>query len=192
VDASSANALFGSGNSAKGDLDGSAAFQIGVGYRVSPIFRADATIGYLPGFNFSGSDQTGFGYKSDVKSLTGIVSGYADLGTVLGTGIVNPYVGASLGVARNKADDVGVTFAGGTGTLKGNSRTNFAWGLAAGVGIDVAAGVTIDVGYRYLDLGKFEIGSGNVVVNGVSGGPIDKAKGDLDAHLVTVGLRYGF
>lgn len=55
------------------------------------------------------------------------------------------------------------------------------WALMAGVGIDVAEGLKLDIGYRYMNAGKFESvpdASGKI------------KKQNLDNHQIRVGIRY--
>jgi opacity protein-like surface antigen len=64
----------------------------------------------------------------------------------------------------------------------------------AGVSIP-QAGWTLDLGYRYVDLGKFETGTG-LFINGAPAptapgfGPYPGASGRLTAHELTVGIRF--
>lgn len=57
---------------------------------------------------------------------------------------------------------------------------NLAWSLMAGVAIDVSQNAKLDIGYRYLDLGKYSTVS-------VSGTP---REGSITAHEVRAGIRY--
>lgn len=71
---------------------------------------------------------------------------------------VTPYVGGGVGFASIdviglkdvNVPNLGVAFA------KDHTETNFAWALYAGLAYDVTPGVTIDLSYRYLDLGDAE------------------------------------
>lgn len=84
--------LVGPNNRVNGNFGRSAAVTLGAGYRVSPLLRAEAALSYLPGLDFSGTDNQGAGdrVKGDVKSLVGMASVYADIGQLLGTGLINP------------------------------------------------------------------------------------------------------
>ena len=115
---------------------------------------------------------------------------YADLGNYGG---IRPYLGAGAGVAFVKQSwDRNAVFNGATPFVYANqttiygqspnvgkkSRTNFAYALMAGVGYDLRDGVTLDVGYRYLDMGTAKIpGAG-------------EASGKLRDHQLRIGLRY--
>lgn len=71
-----------------------------------------------------------------------------------------PYVGGGIGMA-----------------VIGDSNTNFAWNVGGGIAYDLAADWKLDLGYRYVDLGKFEN---------------KHTKGTYSAHEVLLGVRYTF
>lgn len=123
---------------------------------------------------------------STVKTYTLMANVYKDFGRF---GNVTPYVGAGLGVAYNQ---MGETYFTGTTTLPnriaGDNDISLAWALMAGIGYQLSDRAILDIGYRYLDMGKISsqrhdnTGSINpkVVVD------------DLAAHEFKVGLRYHF
>ena len=150
----------------------------GVGYAFSGLFRADATLEYRFGGRYGAVgalyDPAAPGggpvfaadrVSASVASVVALVNGSADLGTYWG---VTPFVGAGIGVARNSlssVSDAGFAVAGGgaspVGGLFANaSRTNFAWALTAGLGVDVAPNLRLELSYRYLDLGRIALGGG--------------------------------
>ena len=123
---------------------------------------------------------------TSITSYTAMFNAYKDLGTF---GNLTPYVGAGVGVAYNKMDDV--YFTGNpalVNKIKGDSELSFAWSLMAGVGYHLSERTTLDIGYRYLDLGD---ASSERVDNAGFVNPrvnID----DITAHEIKVGLRYHF
>ena len=90
-------------------------------------------------------------------------NGYVDLGTWSG---ITPYVGAGVGFAYNKLfgfTDTGYAYSDGVQSPTGGysddgGKWNFAWGLMAGLSFDVTQNLKLDLGYRYLDYGKFTSG----------------------------------
>ena len=113
-----------------------------------------------------------------------MVNGYADLGSWYG---FTPYVGAGVGFARNTlsglTDTAFNTLAGGSmsssaGYAGDHSKWNFAWALMAGLSFDVTQNLKLDLGYRYLDVGKFASGS-MACLNG--GGGLHPSKPELRA-----------
>ena len=115
-----------------------------------------------------------------------MLNAYKDLGTF---GNLTPYVGAGVGMAYNKMDDV--YFTGNpalVNKIKGDSELSFAWSLMAGVGYRVSDRATLDIGYRYFDMGD---ASSETIDNTLNYNPrvnID----DITAHEIKVGLRYNF
>jgi opacity protein-like surface antigen len=113
-------------------------------------------------------------------------NGYYDLGTF---GRVTPYVGAGVGVAHNRMDEVYFTqnqFL--TNRIQGDSRLSLAWSLMAGVGVQVTDRAVLDFGYRYMNFGKAESGR---IDNAGFVNPAVRID-DISAHEFKVGLRYHF
>jgi opacity protein-like surface antigen len=142
---------------------------VGVGYRFNAWFRMDGTLVYRGGgFRarsgwadpLGGPATYAYSDRAGLSSIVGLVNAYADLGTYWG---FTPFLGAGAGVADTAAggfrdSGVGFTargpFAPAPGSLTGGSRTSFAWALMAGVGFDVAPGLRLELGYRYLSYGS--------------------------------------
>ena len=171
----------------------------GVGYRINPWLRVDATVDQRGPARYRAlSSRSNFatGYNVEagqVSALTALVNVYADLGTWWG---LTPYVGAGIGVA-----DVG--FARGytqtTGTIEacdGNpglgprsavtrpSRAvaSLAWSLTGGVSYAIGNGFSLDAAYRYVDFGRAKSG-----LDAYNAGTRLK---DLAANEFRLGLRY--
>lgn len=166
----------GFGNTDQGE---SYAFGAGVGYRFLPQFRADVTFGYRGDYGFnvrSGASRL----QADLDSFVGLVSGYYDIVTIRG---LTPYIGAGIGVADNSYGRTRLTTGATSLTaLAGHSRTEFAWQAAAGASYAFTPNWSLDIGYHYLDMGTAQAGPS---------GPL-ALRGDLQAHEVTVGVRYAF
>jgi opacity protein-like surface antigen len=162
----------------------------GVGYRFNPYLRGDVTLSYRNGYRIDSSKvMEGLTYSSrgGVDSVVGLANVYVD---PFRYGIFRPYIGGGVGFARNQIGNVSVSVLDYNGTLDGNTSTSFAWQGSAGVGVELTRSVTVDVGYRYLDMGE-----------GVTGSHVDftewtqdnwKSKGYLRAHELQLGLRYQF
>jgi opacity protein-like surface antigen len=151
----------------------------GVGYRFSPHVRGDLTVGYR-GYKLNASDASvpPTKFKGTVTSLNAMASGYYDFATTGWT----PYLGIGLGLSQNKIGTV--TFddgAGFNGTLAGGTKAGVAAAFMAGAGIPLSDRLTLDVGYRYISLGALEI---------PAGGGYGGASGKLNAHELTVGVRF--
>ncbi len=123
---------------------------------------------------------------NSVKTYTLMANIYKDLGKF---GNVTPYVGAGVGVAYNQLSE---TYFTGTTTLPnriaGDNDLSLAWSLMAGIGYQISDRAIVDVGYRYIDMGKISSqrhdNTGNINPRVV----VD----DLAAHEFKIGLRYHF
>ncbi len=170
----------------------------GVGWQVTPYLRTDLTLSYRFSRSWDGTDNVqNITYSGDVSSLRGFANLYLDVaGLTEGLGVFKPYVGAGLGFAHNKLDDLDVTDntapAGfGRFTLDGARKSSFAWQVMAGTGIAVSENVTVDIGYRYVDAGSVK--SGTTLTSSLFGSiAVDPRSADLRTHEVTLGLRYRF
>ncbi len=175
----------------------------GIGYRVFPWLRIDATIDQRGPSDFRAlSSGTGFvtGYNVEagkIGVLTGLVNVYADLGTWYG---FTPYIGGGIGFAdkamrRNYTQTT--CFESGCDGIEGSapgprdvvpranrSVASFAWALTAGLSYDLGAGFTLDAAYRYVDLGRSKSGLDAFGYN-------TRVK-DLAANEFRIGLRYHF
>jgi len=140
-------------------------FGLGVGYRVNNWFRADVTGEYRGNSQFFGTDAItypgGFGtdtYHATKSEWVVLANAYVDLGTWW---CMTPFIGAGVGTARvgiSNFTDQGIAN-NGAGALPGlafgdnTSKWNFAWALHAGVAYKVTPNFTVELAYRYLDMG---------------------------------------
>ncbi|MDR3462163.1 MAG: outer membrane beta-barrel protein [Beijerinckiaceae bacterium] len=172
----------------------SAKFNAGNGKIFCPTgvsYPKDASGNYItsdPTYASGGCTGT---YTARLNSYDVMFNAYVDLGTWYN---VTPYVGAGTGVSfgryvtsssyiqSNEVPYVNISYtdpAFGTTFTNNYNRTasgtyyNLAWALMAGVGIDVYDHTKLDIGYRYLNLGK---------INGVSN--------TLYSNEIRAGLRY--
>ncbi|NJM54872.1 MAG: porin family protein [Verrucomicrobiae bacterium] len=121
-----------------------------------------------------------------LSTYTLMLHAYKDFGNFGG---FIPYLGAGIGAAYHQLGDIG--FSGNpdlSNTIRGDNDLSFAWSLMAGVGYQISDKAIIDVGYRYIDLGKISSQRSD------SAGFVNPAVtfDDLTAHEVKVGLRYHF
>lgn len=170
-------------------LEGAFAVGGGVGYQVNEWFRADATIDYRARTSFEGTrpfPAYDLGYvhdRGELDSLSFMLNGYVDLGTWSG---VTPYLGAGIGLASNRLNDVTrLTYQGGAladrSVVEAHTSNNFAWALMGGVSARLGSGFAVDLGYRYIHLGdvrtRWDAAAG-IRTDGIQ------------AHEVRVGARY--
>ena len=195
--------LYGCLARANGEFGPSVALGGGIGYRIDERFRVDLTLGWRPQFRFEGQAnfpvQGGQPVDGDVSTLTGMVNGYLDLAPLLPVdlGPFQPFVGAGIGVSRNRLDRTTLAFPAIPQIVAtpGGTTTSFAWTATAGTGIRLGDGLTLEIAYRYTDFGRVESDRGDATRFRTSGTvplPIDGTAADLRSHGVSVGLRYAF
>ena len=161
------------------NVDGSLIVGAGVGYRFASSLRGDVTLTYR-GFYDLNESTFEARYNASVTSTALMVNGYYDFSA----GGVRPYIGAGIGWARNETSDLHQNFGlGFINTFSGATRDDTAYALMAGVGIPYS-GWTLDIGLRYVDLGKFETGA--KAAFGITGGQTGK----LTAQEITFGFRF--
>jgi opacity protein-like surface antigen len=178
---------------------GGTSWGLGVGYQFNNWFRADITGEYRTRVAFSGSDFFTFpggstlsdNYQGGYKSWVGLVNAYADLGTWW---CLTPFVGVGIGAAHIQTtgiQDSGLTSAQISSSYfaNGASTTNFAWAAHAGVAYKVTNNFTVELAYRYLDMGTAVHGFGSSF-DGSNAGQSSFQYRDLISQDVRVGLRW--
>jgi opacity protein-like surface antigen len=183
---------------------GGTSYGVGVGYQFNSWFRADITGEYRSRVGFSGTDFTTFPggstgsdvYQGGYTSWVGLANIYADLGTWW---CLTPFVGAGVGAAHittTGLQDSGLTFAPGFGSgnpssyfANGASTTNLAWAVYAGVAYKVTNNFTVELAYRYLDMGTAVHGFGSSF-DGSNAGPSSFQFRDITSQDVRLGVRW--
>lgn len=133
-----------------------AALSIGAGYKWGSWLRTDITIDYAFRNDIPANALSG---PLSMWSSATFANAYIDLGTWWG---VTPYIGAGVGAAYNE--------------LESKGRWNFAWAGMAGAAYHMSRNLSIDFGYRYVDLGRANI--------------LAIRADDITAHEFRVGFRY--
>jgi opacity protein-like surface antigen len=176
-------------------FDTAGTFGLGVGYRVNNWFRADVTGEYRGNSNFHGLDIVSFNgavigtdeYRASKSEWLVMANAYADLGTWW---CMTPFVGAGIGMSRNtissfvdvNTPNLGVAF------TPNASKWDFAWALHAGVGYKVAPGLTVELAYRYLNMGDGVTGA-LTDFTGFTRGRTIQFK-DITSNDLKIGLRW--
>ena len=176
-------------------------FGLGAGYRFNNWFRVDVTGEYRGNSQFHGTDQITYvgGVGTDTYHATKsewVVLGnaYVDLGTWW---CMTPFIGAGVGGARVSIAnfiDQGIANNGG-GALPGlaladdTAKWNFAWALHAGVAYKVTPNFTVELAYRYLDMGDGLTGDLRAFdgTNGVVNPTTFKS---ITSHDLKIGVRW--
>jgi len=171
-----------------GDFGNGVILNAGLGAHFGSNSRLEVAFGYRK-YMLDAFDGTATEFRADITSLSMMANGYYDFS---GPGW-KPYLGLGIGTSQNKIDslqfDNGGAFFGST---PGGTKTNFAWAFMAGGGFPISYTTVLDLGYRYIDLGKVQIPAGGPVSIGgiVSPPPYGGASGNLRAHEFTIGLRF--
>src|SRR3954451_12971019 len=144
-------------------------FGLGVGYKLNNWLRLDATGEYRGNSQFFGTDSITYAggvgtdtYHATKSEWVALANAYVDLGTWW---CMTPFIGAGVGGARvsisNFTDQGIVTPVPGPGPALASlafgdnvAKWNFAWALHAGVAYKVTPNFTVELAYRYLDMGN--------------------------------------
>ena len=168
---------------------------VGAGYKFNDYLRSDLVFDYETPAKFKGSIwcqslACGGGRYQDservkIEAYSALANVYADLGNFHG---VIPYIGGGIGASYLRTSDVeGSAKDANTGKNPGGAgKWNFAWALMAGVEYPISDNLSLDLGYRYLNLGDAKSG---YVTDG-QGVSTRMDYKDITAHEVRVGLRY--
>ena len=147
------------------DFNTAGIFGLGVGYKVNNWFRADVTGEYRGNSQFYGKAEItypgGIGantYHGSKNEWVVLANAYVDLGTWW---CITPFIGAGVGGARvsiNNFSDHGLANNGGGAEPSlafGDtvSKWNLAWAVHAGLAYRVTPNFTVELAYRYLDMG---------------------------------------
>ncbi len=190
------------------DIKSSPFVGVGIGYEFNSWLRFDVTGEYrgkslfiaqdrYPGGNgtFSRASNSTDGtflpgtneYTADIESWVGLANAYIDLGTYM---CVTPYIGGGIGMASVSVQglkDVNVPNLG-VAYATDNTETNFAWAVYGGLAYDVNPSLTLDLSYRYTDLGSASSGRVTAYDGSSSYSGVDIE--DIHSHDVMVGMRW--
>jgi len=190
------------------DIKSTPFFGIGIGYQFNSWLRFDMTGEYrgkslfiaqdrYPGGNgtfsrasndvdgtfFPGTNE----YTADIESWVGLANAYVDLPTVF---CITPYIGGGIGMASISVlglKDVNVPN-NGVAYAADNTDTNFVWAVYGGLAYEVNPSVTLDLSYRYLDLG--DASSGRVTAYDDSSSYAGLDINDIHSHDLMLGVRW--
>lgn len=181
------------GYSWSSDADGSGIVGIGLGYQLNDHIRGDVTLAYRGWYDASKSGFfPGFGTlsgSSDVDSTDGMVNAYYDIGHF---DRFTPYVGGGVGVAYNHAGAANLALNGiNGGQIGSGNNTDFAWQLSAGTAVSLMQGLSLDIGYRYIDLGKAQTSDTFTAINGATASGARESV-NLRGSELQAGLRLAF
>ena len=188
-----------------GGFGTAAVLEVGLGYAAAPAVRLEALFEHRPRLAYEG--RANFlepGRRQSVaaklSSLSGMLAAYVDL-PVLGLpslGPLGPFIGGGVGAVRTRIGQTRMTFPRTTTIVPGASRTGFAWMATAGVAATLGERTTLDLAWRYTDLGSVHTGrgEGRVVWRDDSREPLPldlaPTRSKLRSHGLRLSLRYAF
>jgi outer membrane immunogenic protein len=168
-----------------GNVGQSAVFSGAIGYRIKPNVRAELALGYRGGYDANTTMPNGATLSADVSSWNLMANAYYDFDLGLP---VRPYLTGGLGWARNSVSDF--TSVNPAGAAAGGSRNNLAWSLGAGIGYPINNRLTLDFGYRFVDLGRLATAAdGGATLSGAPA-PYSGAIGKLKVNELVLGVRW--
>jgi opacity protein-like surface antigen len=142
--------------------------------------RTDVTLDYGSPQKYTGTVAAPNDTTAKIQANTALFNGYFDLGTWYR---ITPYIGGGLGTSYVRVTDYQSTGSPPFGGNTNHDQWTFAWALMAGLGVPVTPNMTVDVGYRYLNVGDAsarDTGAGAMIFRNVAG------------HEVRVGMRWSF
>lgn len=172
-------------------FDSSMLFGLGVGYQFNDWFRGDITGEYRSSANFHGLDIYPGGtdeYRARKYEWTFLANAYIDLGTWW---CITPFIGAGVGFSYNTVasfTDIN-TATNGVAYAEDTGKFNFAWALHAGLAYKVNPNFTVELAYRYINLGDAE--SGDIkTYDGINTVNNPMQFKDLTSHDIKFGVRW--
>jgi opacity protein-like surface antigen len=171
----------------------------GLGYQFNQWLRFDATGEYRTDSDYRAiASYTTFcpvgtrcydNYSGRISSAVFLANMYVDLGNWYG---LTPYVGVGVGTARHRwthFTDVDYQV-GGYGFAPDKKSWKAAWALMAGVSYDVTQNLKLELGYRYLNMGKMS--SGAIVCQNTGACPHEIQRINMASHDFRLGMRWMF
>ena len=195
----------GAPNRSRGGFGTTPVLEAGLGYVAGPAARLEVLVEYRSHLTFEGranflAPERRQTVTADLSSISAMLAGFLDL-PALGParfGPFDPFVGAGVGVVHNRIGETRMMFPRTTTIVPGARRTGFAWMVTAGVATALSERTTLDLAWRYTDLGAVHTGrgEGRVVWRDGSREPLllDLAatRAQLRSHALRLSLRYAF
>lgn len=132
-----------------------------VGYKwINAPLHSELELTYRTRFDFDTRDDgpldNDIGYEANVATTAVLFNLLYDFRN---SSRFTPYVGGTLGWARNSSETERLDVKANTLTKTDNDSDNLAWGLMTGVIWDLNSRWGADLAYRYIDLGEVDTGS---------------------------------
>ena len=188
---------------AYGDFGQTALLEAGLGMEVTDYLRVEAVLNYRPGFAFdgnanflrAGADQP---VSGEVTQMGMMAFGYLEPLTALGIITpIRPFMGAGAGASWNEIGEMTYEFPALNqprySLMPGGKSTSFAWSVVSGASYDVSDRLTLEVSYRYSDLGEVATDEGVLFIQRSSSTleiPIAETKANLTEQSIALSFRW--
>lgn len=160
---------------------------LGIGTRVEEQVRLEGLLSYRSPMGIDGTDGAGNIISGEVGSMSAMLNLYYDISEAhewLGSDVITPYVGAGIGVSMLDTDSMTT----GGNTERGTQVYNLTYAAMAGLASKISEQITLDIGYRFINLGQYEQDGSFTNGSGTTATKYD----DLLAHEFRAGLRFQF
>ena len=168
-------------------------YKYGIGFGIDPEgpARVDFSFSYSPEMKATSNSSFNTAFRGGVENYLVMINAYYDFEEAHESFV--PYISGGIGLSRMEADDTKATNAALGINLSegGETKDNLGWALGLGAAIKMEENVSLDIGYRFLGMGKAEgsgVFSGTPVTPSNSGGRVD----NFFAHELYLGFRIGF
>ena len=172
--------------------------------RTDGVIRYEFVIEYRPRYTFEGranflAPHRQQSVSAKLSTISGMLAGYLDFTDgVSKPKFGTPFVGLGIGVAHTRIGKTAMNFPATTTTVPGESHTDLAWMITAGVKTALNERVTLEFAWRYSDLGEIRTGQGmgSVTWRDGSRDPVilnlARTRARLAGHGIRMSLRYTF
>ena len=202
------DALYGCGVPAKnlvrqsvGKFSDIEAFELGFGIDNPGPLRFETLIDYRPSLTFNGNSN--FGYSREdihatASSTSAMIATFFDIPLTGGKAKTTPFIGAGIGLARNRISEKTMNYNRTYTSVPAGHYSDLAHMLTFGFATPISERMTLDLSFRYSDLGMVRTGQGSGSVNWRDGSrdPLPLNLAPTQARLKTYGvrlsLRYSF
>ena len=163
----------GNTTSSFGEFGTAGGFEIGFGYRLAPGFRLEGIVQSRPAFKFKGhSNHKNWlpdkqPVSAEVSTLSVMTAVFFDFAETISMpfGDFRPYFGSGVGFSRNEISETKLWLPSHTTTIPSGRTNSIATFFSVGILMPISEVVTLDIAWRYTDLGRVESGPGTMYVD---------------------------
>ena len=177
-----------------GDFGTPAALEFGLGRDTGSTMRYELLFEYRPRFEFKGNANFVASLpeepvRAELSSLSAMLAAFVDLDR--SDTANSAFIGFGIGMARNRVGTTTMTFRTTRTIVPGNTSSDLAWMVTAGFGVPLDERTTLDVAWRYTDLGRVRTGTGSGRVVRLSDGAtlVSLNLAPTQARITSNGLR---